>query len=306
MAMLSHRQGCYCAVVLAFFPCFILAHTTSDDPPVAFRTTISEVRISFFATDGENRNLENLSRDDFAVIDNGTVIRDFRSLQRSADTSLDILLLVDTSESVATRWSELQSTALALLAADAVAGDNISIVTFSGVRPTLLCKGDCRTPSARERLHGLKPEGATPLFDALAYSARILSDRREPMTRQVVILLSDGNDTISMSSSQAAVEQINASGGAVYALNLARPGTVSQGGVLLQQIADATGGRSLFLQEHSTDFLQTMLADLHGSYVVTYQLPHPAAGFHSLRILPKHDLNLRFHCRRGYNYEEVR
>jgi len=48
------------------------------------------------------------------------------------------------------------------------------------------------------------------------------------------------------------------------------------------------------------DILHAVLADLRASYVVTYQLPSRSAGFHALRILPKHNLNLRFHCRRGY------
>lgn len=304
--MLSHRQGCYCAAILAFFPCFFSASTTNDSPPVTFRTTASEVRVSFFATDGENHNLENLAKDDFAVVDNGTVIREFRSLQRSDDAALDILVLVDTSESVKLRLTELQKAVLTLLSEDSIARDNISIAAFSGMRSTLLCTSNCRTLSIRERIQSLKTEGATPLFDALADSARILNNRREPMTRQIVILLSDGNDTISRSSFQDAIEQLNAAGATVYVLNFAQPGSNSKGGLLLQQIAEGTGGRSLFFQDHSSDLLKTVLADLHGSYVVTYQLSHPAAGFHSLRILPKHNLNLHFYCRRGYYYEEVR
>jgi hypothetical protein len=71
-------------------------------------------------------------------------------------------------------------------------------------------------------------------------------------------------------------------------------------------MADATGGRSFSAQDDVTDVLEAALADLRASYVVTYALPSHAAGFHSLRILPKHNLNLRFHCRRGYFYDEVR
>jgi hypothetical protein len=80
----------------------------------------------------------------------------------------------------------------------------------------------------------------------------------------------------------------------------------SDGKYWLQQMAEATGGRSFSFQTGEASILQAVLADMHASYVVTYQLPSRAAGFHSLRILPKHNLNLRFHCRRGYFYEESR
>ena len=75
---------------------------------------------------------------------------------------------------------------------------------------------------------------------------------------------------------------------------------------MLQQLAESTGGRALQLPEDAVDLLQAVLADLHASYIVTYQLPSRTTGFHSLRILPKHNLNLRFYCRKGYNYDEIR
>jgi hypothetical protein len=71
-------------------------------------------------------------------------------------------------------------------------------------------------------------------------------------------------------------------------------------------MAEATGGRSFSVQDDAADVLEAALADLSASYVVTYPLPSRMAGFHSLRILPKHNLNLRFHCRRGYFYDEGR
>ena len=75
-------------------------------------------------------------------------------------------------------------------------------------------------------------------------------------------------------------------------------------GVLLDpndgHLARQYPGDYLFSLEES---VKGALADLRASYVVTYQLPSRAVGFHSLRILPKHNLNLRFHCRNGYYYE---
>ena len=306
MALLSHRQGCYLAVLLAFFPCLFYASSTSDDPVATYHTGTSEVRISFFATDERNHLVEDLGKDDFAIVDGDMVIRDFRSLVRASDTALDLVLLVDGSESMAPRFPEVQQDILKLISSDSLsANDRVSVVTFAGMRPTVFCVHDCRAPAIQQRLLATKAGGATPLFDAVNYTARLVTSQQTPAARQVVILFSDGHDTISMASYREALNAMVASGAVLYTVNIDRSkDSFSQGSRTLQQMAESTGGRSFELPNHPGNLLETVLADLHASYTVTYQLPNRNAGFHSLRILPKHNLKLQFHCRKGYNYDD--
>ena len=271
-----------------------------------YRTGTSEVRISLFATDEHNHPVEYLGKDDFAIVDGDIVIRDFRSLAHASDTALDLVLLVDGSESIAPRFQEVQQNILQMISSASLsADDRISVVTFAGMRPTIFCVQDCGTPAAAQRLLAAKAEGATPLFDAVNYTARLVTSQRAPAGRQVVILFSDGHDTISMASYRDALQAMIASGALLYTVNVDRSkDSSSQGSLTLQQMADSTGGRSFQLRDHAVDLLQAVLADLRASYIVTYRLPSRNAGFHTLRILPKHNLNLRFHCRKGYNYED--
>jgi hypothetical protein len=44
-----------------------------------------------------------------------------------------------------------------------------------------------------------------------------------------------------------------------------------------------------------------ILDDLHGGYVLTYELPGHSTGQHSVRILPTSDPKLQFRSRRSYN-----
>lgn len=306
MVLLSHRHGWLPAVLLALFPCLVFAGRSSDPPPTSYHASASEVRLAFFATDQNNRLVETLSPDDFAVVDGGMVIRDFRSLARSDETALDIVALVDTSESVAPRFHANMEHVLRLAPATPTnPGDDISIVTFSGVQPAVVCSGDCRSATAKQKLLTIQAAGPTPLYDALTYTARFVSRRRTPGVREVLILFSDGNDTISRASLREALDAVMASGALLYTVNLDSSHSPSSGGFALQQMAEATGGRSFSVHNNTSDVLQAVLADLRASYVVTYQLPSHAAGFHSLRILPKHNLHLRFYSRRGYYYEEV-
>ena len=305
MALLSHRQGWSLAVLLAFFPCLFYASSTSDDPLSTYRTGTSEVRISFFATDQYNQPVANLGKDDFAIVDGEMVVRDFRSLVRASDTAVDLVLLVDDSESIAPRFQEVQQDILKLISSESLsANDRVTVVTFAGMRPTIFCVHDCGVPATRQRLLATKAAGSTPLFDAVSYTADLVTSQRAAAARQVVILFSDGHDTISRASSRDALQAMIASGALLYAVNTDRSqDSSSQGSRTLQEMAESTGGRSFELPGHTVDLLQSVLADLHASYIVTYQLPNRNAGFHSLRILPKHNLNLHFHCRKGYNYD---
>ena len=305
MASLSQRQGWSLAVLLAVFPCFLCARAENDSPAITYRTGTSEVRVRFFATDENNRVVQTIDRNDFAVVDGDRVIRDFRSLTRSDETNLDIVVLVDTSESVAPRFHAIAEQVLRLIAHNR-SGDDLSIITFSGLRPAVLCTADCGGTATESKIRSLSPAGSTPLFDSIAFSARYIADRHTLGVRQVLILLSDGNDTISGTSARQALDALIGTGALLYTINPNQSARDLEGGLALQEMAEATGGRSFSGQDDAAQILETALADLHASYVVTYPLPSRTAGFHSLRILPKHNLNLSFHCRRGYFYDEDR
>jgi VWFA-related protein len=305
MAMLSHRQSWLSAAVLFVFPFALFAGRANDTSTIPYRIGAYEVRVTFFATDQSNRLVETVGKDDFAIVDSGTVVRNFRSLTRSNQTALDVVLLVDASESVAPRFQAAMHDALRLISQEPPASDdNISVVSFAGLQPVLVCTRDCRTVAAEHRLRAVKAAGVTPLFDALTYAANLVASGQTPGVRQVLILFSDGNDTISKASARDAVEAVMASDALLYTIDLNDPRHASEGSATLQQMAEATGGRSFSLHEGAVQVLQAALADLRASYLVTYQLPSRAVGFHSLRILPKHNLNLRFHCRSGYYYEK--
>jgi VWFA-related protein len=304
MAILPHHYG-WSSTLALIFPFVLFTGSTSDAPKVTYRTNAFEARITFFTTDENNQLVETVKKDDFAVVDSDVVIRDFRSLTRSNETALDVVAVVDASESVAPSFQATMNDVRQLVSQQPMAADdNVSIVSFSGLRPVVLCTGDCRSPAAGQRLLAVKAAGPTPLFDALAFAANFLSRRHKAGVRPVLILFSDGVDTISMTSAHDALEAVVASDAVVYTVDLNDSRYASSGSTVLARLAEATGGRYFSVHDGTMNVLQAALADLRASYVVTYPLPSRVAGFHSLRILPKHDLNLRFHCRSGYFYDE--
>jgi len=288
---------------LFLLPSLLFASSANDPPLATYHSSVSEVRVTFFTTDENNRTIESVRQDDFAVVDGDVVVREFSGLTRTNETALDVVVMLDSSESVAPRFQSTMNDVLQLVTQKQIASeDKISVLSFSGMQPAVLCTADCRASEGLQHLLLIKPAGATPLFDALAYGANFILRRRVADLRPVLVLFSDGDDTISKVSAREAIRALVATGALLYAVDLNQPGENPRGSWALQRLAEATGGRYFSMQEGATTVLQAALDDLRASYVVTYNLPSREAGFHSLRILPKHNLNLRFHCRSGYYY----
>ena len=268
---------------------------------LTYHSSASEVRLVFFATDEHDRPVEVLQQDDFAVIDDETVIREFRSFTRSAPSQLDVTVLMDFSESVLPQLQQETTNVLHLIALWPWSpGDTLSVLSFNGTEAHVICAGTCRSLLTADQFGSLRLGGSTPLFDALEIATNALVQRSEPETWPVIILFSDGEDTISKASFQGALEKILAGGVQVYAIDIGRPGQLSSGTATLQRIADDSGGRYLRISEGAAKIFNDVIADLHSARVVAYVLPVSSSDFHSIRILPTRNLNLQFRSRRGY------
>jgi VWFA-related protein len=193
--------------------------------------------------------------------------------------------------------------------------ENIAVLSFGGasggIRPAILCSSGCRASDSVSKLLAVESGGTTPLFDALIFGADFISHHRRAGARPVIILFSDGNDTISWHSPREALEAVLAEGVLIYSVDIGTSANQSSnqtmGSMFLRRVSDATGGRYFSLrfsqQDGAATVLNAVLEDLRASYVVTYDLPSHQDGFHSLRLLPTHNLNFTFHSRNGYFYE---
>ena len=275
---------------------------SAEPAPATYHSTVSEVRLTFFATE-HNLNVAQLKKDDFAVVDDGLIIRDFRSFTRSDATRLEVLLLVDSSESVLPCFRQEIGDVLHLVSQTSwIAADHVSVLSFGGVEPRILCAGNCRSAQAEEQLAAATAAGQTPLFDTVLFAANFLAEHHDSATRPVIVLFSDGEDTISRNSTSDAVAAVLASEAQIYAVDLGNAQSPSHGTMTLQAMAAQTGGRYFAIRDGAAKVLSGMLEDLHAGYIVTYILPSRMAGFHWVRILPTRNLNLQFRCRHGYHY----
>ncbi|MGD0181182.1 MAG: VWA domain-containing protein [Terriglobales bacterium] len=302
---LSHPFLPLFLITTVFAGHLIHAQTTQRDSEESsastYRSNVSEVRLVFFATDEHSHAVEALQKDDFAVVDNESVIRDFRSFTHADLINLDVIVLIDSSESVLPHFKEEIAEVHQLISQSPWnSEDRLSVLSFGGMGAQIVCSSDCRSSFIADRIASRSAGGATPLFDALAVTARILMERRQPDVWPVIILFSDGDDTISKASFYEALEKVRDSEAQIYAIDLNPSGQASNGTATLQRIADDSGGRRLGIGVGAVGIFNSVISDLHSARVVTYALPESGSTFHSVRILPTRNLTLQFRCRRGY------
>ncbi len=275
-----------------------------DTPGFTYRTNANEVRLSFSALDQNNHGVATLQAGDFAVVDKDFIVRDFQSFNRSDWTKLELAILIDASESVTPRFRQEMAGILELVSrTDGIPDENVSIFSFQGLQPALLCAGNCRSNRAvAERLPAARPGGLTPLFDTMVFASDFLSQHADPHAAKVLILFSDGADTISRTSLTDAIDTAVTSDVEIYSIDLSPSASPSQGNAVLHRLAVSTGGRYFPARDGATHAMNAILEGFRATYTVSYRLPNHASGFHAVRILPTHNLNLEFRSRCGYYY----
>ena len=275
---------------------------SGDSPGFTYRANVSEVRLSFSAADQNDHGVATLQPNDFAIVDKGYIVRDYQSFSRSDWTKLDLAILIDTSESVTPRFREEITETLELLSQTAgIPDENLSLFSFHGLEPAVVCAGNCRASHAADQLSAARAGGLTPLFDTVAFASEFLARRSEMHAEKALILFSDGQDTISRNSLVDAINTAQADEVQIYCIDLGKTGS-GQGAGILYKLSSATGGRYFAARDGAARALNTILEGFRATYTVSYRLPDRDSGFHTIQILPTHNRNLQFRSRNGYYY----
>jgi VWFA-related protein len=280
----------------------ISAGVEGDLPAFTFRANTDEVRLTFAATDQNDHGVATLQANDFVVVDQDIIVRQFQSFTRCDWTRLEIAILADNSESVTPQFRQELANIVDLISqTGGVPEENLSLFGFHDAHPALVCAGNCRSSHSADRLPAARAGQLTPLFDSVVFAADFLSQHGDAKTEKALIVFSDGIDTISINSLAGAIESSLKDGVEIYAVDL-HDASPSVRASVLCRLATATGGRYFHAPFETTHILNVILDGFRATYQVDYRLPSHKSGFHSLRVLPTHNLNLEFRSRSGYYY----
>lgn len=305
--------------------------TLNSDDVVRVETNLTN--LFFTAADKQKRFVSTLTKEDVRVLEDG-VPQNIFTFQPNSDLPLSLAILIDCSGSEERTLPEEKGAARAFLESVLRADkDEAAIVSFTG-EVTLeqgLTGNIGRLRRAVDDVRFVPPAGyigggvvvggtppisgtqqtlagSTAIWDAIwATSNELLSDSAEH-TRRAIILLTDGEDTISQVRMQEAINRAVKAEALIYAIGI---GDRYQYGIdegALKKITEGTGGRAYFPRNERdlNDAFAQIQRDLRERYLIAYSSSNKnrdGAYRHVTIEIVNQDLrreNLKLNYRPGY------
>lgn len=281
------------------------AEQAGQDSILTIKKRVDEVNLLFIATDKHGKFVRNLNQTDFSILDDHKPPQSILEFHRETDLPLEMGLLIDVSGSVRSRFDFEQDAATGFLKQVLRRGfDKAFVMGFNSHSqitqdftdsPTLLSVG----------INHLHSGGGTALYDAIYRAARekFLKDHPDHPARKAIIIISDGEDNQSEYSRTQAIEMAQRAEVIIYAISTDDSGLILRGDQVLEQLAEATGGRAFFPYK-TKDITHAFAAiedELRSQYAISYKpADFDADGrFRTIEITTlKKDLQVR--ARKGY------
>ncbi len=260
-----------------------------------FRTTARLVQVFATITDSRGRYVDDLTRDQFTILDNGKAVP-VTAFENEA-SGVSWALLLDTTESMQASLPALKRAALKFIAS-LRANDSVAVYALSGgiteLQPFTLEKD-----AAARAVLRTEPGGLTALYDGMVRVVRDISGRAG---KKAILVFTDGDDNISMLPAEIATTRAKAAGVPIY--------TIGKGTELhvktLQELAvvsRSTGGIPFTLGSSSeiSGVFEKVFQDLLHGYVLAFQ-PAEAEGhaYRSIEVVLKVPKGRRVRAREGY------
>jgi Ca-activated chloride channel homolog len=337
--MLMRRELIRLAIVVLFCACCSLHAQQPPPPPPAAQTpsatpsasqglkvSVNLVDVLFTVLNRRNKLVPELDKPDFQVFDDN-VLQQVRYFSKQTDLPLRIGMLLDTSNSIRDRLRFEQDASVSFLYSVLRRNkDEAFVMTFDD-EPQVLQAFTGDTGLLRDQIVKTRAGGGTAIYDAI-YSACLkeLSHPPRPpgdqpdVVRRVMILISDGDDNLSIHTRSEAIEMAQITDVVIYTISTntqwisTTQKDANTGGSLkyhltdddkiLQILADETGGRAFF--PYRVDDLDQSFQDigdeLRNQYSIAY-LPTNSVldgRYHKIRIDTPDHKGYQVRARQGY------
>ena len=251
----------------------MLAAAFAQQAPV-FRAGVDLVNLAVTVTDRRGNLNANLKAGDFDVFEDGKrqTIRNFTVGESASGPGPDlhIAVMLDVSESMVEQLSFTKTAAIRFLNSLLDAAD-ITVVDFdSEVRVARYGQEDF--PRLVERIRQQNAKGTTALYDAIGV---YLHGAAGQDGRKIMVLYTDGGDTVSSLRSGELIDLLEASDVTVFtigSLTSVLPDFRSRQRAILTQIAEVTGGEAFFpISVSDVDGIyRRILAQIRTQYLIGY------------------------------------
>jgi Ca-activated chloride channel family protein len=256
-----------------------------------FRSDVQLVRILATVKDANGALVGSLEKNDFAVRDNG-VPQQIAVFERQTDQPLNVAVLIDNSGSTAKDLKYETESVTRFVRAVLKEGnpeDAVSLYSFNW--QIVKQNGFTRNPVAIEKsLHALRGEAGTALYDAILLASRDIQDRKG---RKILVIVTDGGDTVSRADFNRAVEAAQVADAVIYPILIVPivndAGRNVGGENALTTFSLRTGGRvfQASLGAALDQSFDQILRDLRTQYLLAFypsNVPPSKERFHTLDI----------------------
>ena len=279
---------------------------TGPQTPV-FRATVEVVKLTATVFDKHGQLVTDLNRDDFRLVDDGEhreILFFARAYEPGEDEDLvlDLGLLMDTSESMMSNLRLSRHAATRFLSAVPRARDLLTIFFDEDIRVSRY--DNEHQQGLISRIHEVKGGGNTALYDAIT----VYLDRAMfAGGRQIMIIFSDGEDSISSMSASQVYDLVRSCNVTIFPIAIsAGTGATNRARrakVFLRHLASLSGGQ-VFNPGSARDLgkiYDDILDQIEAQYVIGFAPKADARldRFRKLKLKTTRD-GLKVRHRRGY------
>ncbi len=267
-----------------------------------FRSGVDLVKVTATVRDAEGRLVGDLTRDEFEILEDGRPQRITQFDRGRVPVSLGVVL--DVSQSMLGQRMDDARAALRRFLVDLLEpGDEVFLMVFNH-DPRLEAPWTLGPGRLRGRLDGVRPYGATAIYDALMMALPMFAARAHD--RAAVVLISDGSDTASDVTLEDVRWQIRLHDAFVYAVGIdapeRRPINDRVNARLLRAVTAESGGYAEVISDSPelAPATERIAEELNHQYTLAYAPAAPPDGrYHRIRVRVRGgDYHVR--ARRGY------
>ena len=288
----------------------VAAVACAQEPPVVFRSNVNLVRVVTTVKDKAGQLVGSLQKVDFEIYDNG-VKQELGVFERQTEQPLSIALMVDTSASTGIDLKYETDSAGRFLRALLSEGNPSDAVALYEINADVWLQHAFthNYASLQQQFKLFRPQGATALYDAVYLASEALEDREG---RKVIVIVTDGGDTYSKTTFDAALRADQMADAVIYPL-VVTPITNDAGRNIggehaLITMAQRTGGRA-FMPAPGAELdkaFSDIISELRTQYLLAFYpraVPPTKEPFHHLEVRVTRP-ELQVSARNGY-YGEV-
>lgn len=279
--------------------------STQPTSIVTIKSRVNEVNVLFIATDKHGKFVRDLGQQDFNILDDHKPPQAIIRFSQQTELPLQLGLLIDTSGSVHGRFQFEQDAATGFLQHTIRPHYDHAFVQAFNAHSKVAQDFTDNVSLLAAGIQRMEDGGGTALYDAIytACKEKMMRDDSDRPVRRALIIVSDGEDNQSDHTLNQAIWMAERAQVIIYTISTDDSGLILRGDKVLEEVANATGGRAFFpfkIKDIKTSF-SAIEDELRSQYVISY---HPAdfdtdGRFRSIEITSlKKDLQIR--ARKGY------